>query len=366
MLSLRVLPRAVASLALSLTVACASDALRARPDEAQPGLLVSPAAISFGAVAVGCAATAEVRLANVGDIDLVVVEPPAIPAWLLIGAEWPLQLAAGDSITLQLLFAPTALGDAGTSLSFAAFEEDASASLEVSGTGADVEATPLDLAFVIDISTSMDTEMARLHEAVGELLDVAETEGLDLNIGLTTFVNDVVLHGEGEPLSRELFFFELESQLQKVSGEWVTNASLQRNVDNQDIPENSLDALYRTATEFQFRTGSLRFVVLITDDTFLEPPAVYTGNHPAVYTYAETAAALVSADTRLFAIHRNNNACGQSWADPCAPGYSEPYAGQPSLVDQTDGRSFDILGVVNGSLSLSDILVGLVRDPCGS
>ena len=101
----------------------------------------------------------------------------------------------------------------------------------------------------------MDDEMNALHNAMGTVWDRIAAVGLDVRVGLVTFVNDVIVHHNAEWLDRPTFFSELESQLRFADGRWYTDQALPRNDVNTDWPENALDAMYRAGNELPWRLG---------------------------------------------------------------------------------------------------------------
>ena len=108
---------------------------------------------------------------------------------------------------------------------------------------------------------------------------------------------------------------------------WSPDPAQGRQLLNFELAENSLDALYRSTLDFDFRPGARRYLVFATDDTFLEPPAVFSDGTPASYSFVQVSARLADTEVRLFAV--NEPARGR--------GVSAPYDGQPSLVEVTGG-----------------------------
>ena len=191
-------------------------------------------------------------------------------------------------------------------------------------------------------------EMASLREAIRGLVEFVDVHDLDVQLGLTTFENDVITHGDGRFLAADEFFGELDSQL--VEGTWVPDPELPRQLLNFDLPENTLGALQRSLRDFDFRPGSRRVFVLMTDDTFLEPPAVFSDGTPALASYAEVARALRENEVRLVSVH----------ASARGEGLSSDHAGSPSLVTATRGTWFELADVSSGALALDALLADVV------
>jgi hypothetical protein len=200
---------------------------------------------------------------------------------------------------------------------------------------------PLDLVFVLDVSTSMD-EIATLRGAIEVLFDSVGAESLAVRVGLTTFENDVIVHRRGAFLDRATFFRELDSQL--VSGSWIPDANLPRQLLNLELEENLLDALHRSATEFDFRPEACRALFAMTDDTFLEPPAVFSDGTRVLHSYPEVASVLTERDIALYSVHLGTK----------GRGLSSDHRGESSLVERTGGDWLE-LGEVRAS-SLEQML----------
>jgi hypothetical protein len=209
------------------------------------------------------------------------------------------------------------------------------------------EAGPLDLVLVLDVSTTMN-ELAPLRAALQTAWDRVEADHADVRFGLTTFENDVMVHGDGRFLARDAFFAELDSQL--VAGEWTPDPSRPRQLLNFDYAENALDALARSAEEFDLRPDARRYFLLMTADTFLEPPSVFSDGTPVLHDFADAAGALTGRSIRLFSIH----------APLRGRGLSSAHEGQPSLVAATGGAWFEIGDVDGGSLALDALLLDLI------
>jgi len=256
---------------------------------------------------------------------------------------------------LNVTYTPPAVAADSGGFSFTTNAPDVqTAIVPLTGSGVVLAPQPVDLVFVVDVSTTMDDEMDALDKAMGTVWDRISAVDLDVQVGLTTFVNDVVLHQNAAWLDRDAFFTELQSQLTFSNDRWYTNPDLPRNLANTDMPENALDALYRTADEFAWRTNVGREVVLMTDDTFVEAPTVLSGGVTVLHTYDQTALELLLQAVALRAFY-----------SPQLPqGYAAPYNGNTSLVEMTEGTAFNIENLVAGQLHLADILLNIVENQC--
>lgn len=359
----RLLLAVICGLALA---ACAGEKGQegaAATEAAYAGALhVQPTAVTFADTYVGCVRSVTLELDNGAPEAALSITGATLPdPALKLAADLPQRVPPQDKEYVDLHFAPTAPGSFSGSVALSTDEGGAPYRLAATGTALAApersldagKLEPLDLVFVLDVSTTMN-ELASLRQAILDLFDAIESRGLDVRFGLTTFVNDVVVHRQGRFLDRESFLAELDSQL--VEGSWTPNPSLPRQLLNFDFPENGLGALYRSATEFDFRPDARRYLLFVTDGSFLEPPAVFSNGSPALYGYDQVAQALVAHQVHLFSVHSGEH----------GRGLSTNYEGGPSLVTLTGGTWFEISDVDAGKLALGDLLTDLLAGPsCG-
>jgi hypothetical protein len=322
----------------------------AAPEPPARSLRVRPDPVSFPDTFVGCSRSVPVEVANTDAARPITVTDvsSSSPPFRVLGA-LGLTLAPGETRTLEVRFTPAEAGRVEGVFVFST-DEVADRRYRVAHDAAGFEAPPrpLDLVFVLDVSTSMD-EIAMLRGAIETLFDTIEAESLDVRVGLTTFENDVVVHQRGAFLNRAAFFRELDPQL--VNGTWIPDATLPRQLLNFELEENLLDALYRSATEFDFRPEARRYLFAMSDDTFLEPPALFSDGNPVIHSYAEVASALAARHIGLFSVHASEK--GQ--------GLSSDYEGQASLVARTGGSWLELSAV--RAESLQGMLVELLFRP---
>jgi hypothetical protein len=322
------------------------------------GLVVSPSPVAFAETVAGCTGSVDLELRNESDVRITIEDMTAADEAFLLSRLPPIELEAGGSRSVTLHFAPDRPGRRSATVAFATDEAQhhpyelpvAASAVPPPPEVAAAATTPLDMVLVVDVSTTM-SQTADLREALQALFERVEAGGLDARFGLVTFENDVLVHGGGAFLDREGFFQELDSQL--VEGEWVPDGDLPRQLLNFDFAENVLDALYRSATDFSFRPGARHYLLLLTDDTFREPPEVFSDGTPASHGYGEVAAALEQADVRLFSVH----------APISGRGLSSGHDGRPSLVEATGGAWFPIDAVDSGTLDLGALLADLLTGP---
>jgi hypothetical protein len=334
-----------------LASSCSGPAPRTtRAAPPQPSLRVRPDPIAVADTFVGCTRSVPVEITNASTerpLTLAAVSSSS-PAFRIGGADG-LTLAPGETRTLEARFTPAAAGRTEGEFRFRT-EETVRRRYRLAHAAVGIEAPPqpLDLVFVLDVSTSMD-EIAMLRGAIESLFDRIEAESRDVRVGLTTFENDVVVHRRGAFLDRAAFFRELDSQL--TNGSWIPDSSLPRQLLNFELEEDLLDALYRSATEFDFRPEARRYLFTMTDDTFLEPPAVFSDGNPVMHSYAEVASALMERYIELFSVH----------AGVKGRGLSSEYEGEPSLIEGTGGTWREISAVRRKSLE--KMLVEMLTRP---
>jgi hypothetical protein len=218
--------------------------------------------------------------------------------------------------------------------------------------GADDCYDAIDVVFVLDVSTSMGPMLQALEEDIAEVWAAADalTE-LDeaTHFGLVVFVDDYLVANGGET-------FTDVTTLQTRFNQWYTHTSsneqTQSTASNTDWPENSLDALYAAAADYNWRDPdtTLRVVIHATDDTFLEAPASFASGIAVQHDYADTVAALQAGTIRVmsFAAHLG----GPLGDADVEPGFFTDYAGQSAIPAATSGAAYEIADV-GGTLSLA-------------
>lgn len=226
---------------------------------------------------------------------------------------------------------------------------------------------PIDLVFVLDVSTSMASEATRLREGIGSIFTAADALTADHTFGLVVFVDDeLVVNGCSS--------FTTAASLQAEFDHWRTFCSTNGNPGgsggtNSDCAENSLDAIHAATTMCTWRAGATHLLIHVTDDTFEEPPYVYSedffggGGVPAVHRYGEVVDALVANEIRVgaFAMEVAED-CGAGTSDDTARGFFTPYDGMPSLPTATGGRVWSMAAVRGGSLDMATAISEMITD----
>lgn len=218
----------------------------------------------------------------------------------------------------------------------------------------------VDIVFVMDVSTSMEPFLNKLASEI-EAVDTA-VKALNLastpHYGLVVFVDDTMFVNSGKPYADVL---TLKTDFQSWASFTSSNQQTAGGGQNTTWPENSLDALYRAAKEFEWRPveSTLRLVIHTTDDTFWQGPATQDGVQ-ILHNYPDTVSALQSAQVRVFSFASKLG--GITGTQDVSAGWFTPLAGSPTIPVATGGGVFEIDGVANGSISLSNAIPAAVKD----
>lgn len=301
---------------------------------------ITPDPVDLPATAVGCVRSTVLELRNGRDDLALTIEriEASDPALRIVGP-LPLPVPASSSRFLDLHFVPDTPGVLSATVEMWTNEaaggpvELAVAAAAVAPSPPPVPATPLDVVLVIDVSTTMGATTV-LRAALPAFYETAESAGVDLRVGLVTFVNDVVVHGSGSFLDRTALIDELDSQLDPETGD--PDLALPRHQLNFDFAENSLGALQRAARDFAFRPDARRALLLVTDDTFLEPPAAFSDGTRATASYDDVQRALDEHGLSLHAVH----------ASAAGSGLSSHHDGEPPMVRSTGGNWLELADAI--------------------
>lgn len=222
------------------------------------------------------------------------------------------------------------------------------------------ECGPLDVVFVLDVSTSMASSFDALRAGIRDVWDTASGLSPDPRFSMIVFVDDALAVEDCAPFAS---VDDLSASFDRWRSFCASNASPVSGYQNYDFPENTLDALYLAATACTYREGATRVLVHVTDDTFLERPEEFSPGAgmlgrglPARQTYPEVSRALTAFELRVATFHD---------AVEHPEGFSAPWEGAPSLVDATGGRSYSFPEVVAGRLDMGDAIQSfLVAEYC--
>jgi hypothetical protein len=218
----------------------------------------------------------------------------------------------------------------------------------------------IDIVFVMDVSTTMGEFLGLMAD---EMLAVdAAIQALELpnppHYGLAVFVDDAALLNGGAPYPNAtalrddfIFWSNFTASNQQVGG----------GNGNFTFTENSLDALYLAASDFEWRPEqtTTRLVIHTTDDTFWDGPTVGNGV-PIVNGYAGTVQALQDAMVRVYSFA--DDIGGACECQDVTPGWSTPYMGMLPVPEATDGGVYAINEILAGSVSLTDAINTAVEE----
>jgi hypothetical protein len=218
----------------------------------------------------------------------------------------------------------------------------------------------IDIVFVMDVSTTMGEFLGLMAD---EMLAVdAAIQELDLptepHYGLAVFVDDAALLNDGMPYAdavalRDDFIF--------WSNFTASNQQVGGGNSNGTWTENSLDALYLAAADFDWRPTqtTTRIVIHTTDDTFWDGPTVGNGI-PIQHGYTETVEELQDAMVRVYSFA--DQIGGSCECQDVSYGWSTPYQGMLPIPEATDGGVYDINQILSGTVSLADAINTAVEE----
>jgi hypothetical protein len=226
---------------------------------------------------------------------------------------------------------------------------------------------PLDVTLVLDVSSSMVDELAVVGEASVPIFDIVRALDPSAEVRMVVFVDDALAIGECAPIADP-------AQLAASIEEWrvlgPANRSPVSGVDNQECAENALDALVLAAA-CAHREGSARVMMLVTDDTFAEAPAVlggaFGGGVRVQHDYAETLDAIRSASAHVIAIALRGvgEDCGATRISPdVGRGYHDPHGDLPALPVASSGAVHDLRELRARSLDLAASLRAISEPAC--
>jgi hypothetical protein len=184
---------------LACLLACSDYALdqtKDDPEVPEPDIEVSPSSLEWPTLGAGCVDEQDITVTNVGTGPLT-LDGTYVAGSDALSAEFRTDtLAAGESLTFSVSFAPT---EAGEVLGDIVVDSDDPDEAEVTvptvghvaaeGLASDgfvQEAAPIDVLWVIDNSSSMGQEQARVGEAVSAFFSWFTTLNLDYHMGVIT------------------------------------------------------------------------------------------------------------------------------------------------------------------------------------
>lgn len=218
----------------------------------------------------------------------------------------------------------------------------------------------VDIVFTMDVSTTMTGFINILADeilAVDAAIAALEMP-LEPHYGLAVFVDDALLVNGGMPYTDAN---TLRNDFLMWAAFTGSNQQVGGGNSNTTFTENSLDALYFAADEFQWRPAesTVRMVIHTTDDTFWDGPMVANGEM-VLHGYSETVQRLQDEEVRTYAFADDIGAACN--CEDVTPGWSSDYMGMLSIPESTDGSAFDIAMVLGGAVSLTDAINSAVEE----
>ncbi|MEM9833045.1 MAG: VWA domain-containing protein [Bacteroidota bacterium] len=116
---------------------------------------------------------------------------------------------------------------------------------------------PADIVFIIDNSGSMGDEQIAIQNSITAFVDDLEAEDINANLGLTRFGQSAL---GGNPI------IENDGQLSETSEDFLDNVFIKNFADFSGGTEPGLDAILASVSQFNFRTNSQKYFILITDE----------------------------------------------------------------------------------------------------
>jgi hypothetical protein len=213
--------------------------------------------------------------------------------------------------------------------------------------------TQLDVVFSIDVSTTMSDILSDLENEIGLVWDFVADNFPDEtpHFGLSVFVDDYLLTNSGQPFASVL---DIKTEFNNWYTHTSSNEQTQSTAANYDWPENSLDALAVSATDFNWRDSAetLRIIIHATDDTFLEKPDSFSSGIAVEHTYDETVALLVQEKIRVGAFAAKIG--GSTGTTNVEPGFFTDYNSKSSIPVATGGEVYFIEDVKDGTIHMYD------------
>lgn len=257
----------------------------------------------------------------------------------------------------------------------------------------------IDVVFVLDVSSSMGFVLTKLGSEIQGVVEAANNLKSGAHFGIVGFSDNAAfglggsdadgkVHTKASSLKKAFTTFKSTYMDRDRNPGDGPNGPTQQ---NPICEENSLDALHMAASEFPWRDNAARVIILATDDTFLEAPDNYgdrdgdgktdktsfprEGDYPAQHTVKDTVAAVKAAKARVFTVTRLKPPSGLFGGSKCgtgrrhsgddaaiAYGWSQPYADQDPIPEQTDGKNFDLAEIQSNKLDLADTINDIVLE----
>ncbi len=167
-----------------------------------------------------------------------------------------------------------------------------------------------DIIFVVDDTGSMGDEITSVRENIIAFADSLTASSIDFSLGLVTYKDNVTVFNSGSLTS--------DAETFKT---WIDGLSAS---GGGDIPENAFGAIELAVSDFTFRPGSQKIVILITDAASHESDASASYVDPVPMDKADLVDYLNNASVTNYSVAIDN----------------DQYKGEGSITEETGGSFF--------------------------
>ena len=115
---------------------------------------------------------------------------------------------------------------------------------------------PLDIVFVLDVTQSLDAQIAGVSQGIGQFLKGLKDRDLDARVGLLAFRD--IIYDDVPDFEKLKFNGELFTKDAKAFAAEVAKLKAQ---GGGDLPESSLDAIVKAANEYPFRANAQKNIL---------------------------------------------------------------------------------------------------------
>ncbi|HZI57607.1 MAG TPA: choice-of-anchor D domain-containing protein [Verrucomicrobiae bacterium] len=124
------------------------------PTPGSPSLSATPSSLGFGSQALNTSNTQPVKITNIGTVAVTITQDSIVGSGFTVGITTPINLNPGSSVTVPVVFNPSAAGTVNGSLSLIS-NSTTIISVPLSGTGVAPLAHTVDVSWAASTSTSL-------------------------------------------------------------------------------------------------------------------------------------------------------------------------------------------------------------------
>lgn len=208
----------------------------------------------------------------------------------------------------------------------------------------------VDIVFIVDVTGSMGPFIATAKDRLTNFIYSTRARGYHTRMCISTFgdytVKKCTRFYDNDPsdpstLTQVQELISEISQLQAYQGPG-------QDPGWPDLDENPMRALI-DASNAPFRSDAQRFAILVTDAGFLYSPDHQGQVGSLAPAMSEVDQAITNSQITVFGI------------TPDLPGYTTPFQGLPSIVDQSDGEHYLFTDVIQNKISLDTIFSKIIQ-----